>query len=77
MKNTEKTPNGGDYSEIYYSDDEGNLVPEEKATKGEIVEFLNDGTVVGRTYFTIDQNYYATNMKHKLFIMPPVIQTVK
>lgn len=54
MENTKKTPNGGDYSEIYYSDDEGKSVPEEKATKGEIVEFLSDGTVVGRTYFVID-----------------------
>lgn len=54
MENTKKTPNGVDYSEIYYSDDEGKSVPEEKATKGEIVEFLSDGTVVGRTYFVID-----------------------
>jgi len=41
------TPNGGDYSEIYYFDDAGKPVDKEQATQCVIRECLNDGTLVG------------------------------
>ena len=47
----EPTPNGGDYSEFYMLDKNGNLAK----TKAEAVEFRilekrNDGTIVQTTY---------------------------
>lgn len=44
------TPNGGDYSEVYYMDDDGNIVPEENATRGIIRECKNDGTLISETF---------------------------
>ena len=41
-----KTPNGGDYSEIFYFDDEGNSTDSNKATKCIIQECKNDGSVI-------------------------------
>jgi len=41
------TPNGGDYSEIYYFDDAGKPADKEQATRCVIRECLNDGTLVG------------------------------
>ena len=46
----EKTPNGGDYSEIYYRDAEGNATDAGHAVSCEIVEYKNSGEIVGRTY---------------------------
>lgn len=45
----EKTPTGGDYSEILYLDDAGNLVDETVATKCVIRECKRDGTLVNET----------------------------
>lgn len=42
----EPTPNGGDYSEIYYYDDAGNPVDGEKATRCFLRECKKDGTLV-------------------------------
>lgn len=46
----EKTPNGGDYSEIFYMDDFGNAVDEVSATKCVIRECKADGTLVNETF---------------------------
>ena len=45
-----KTPNGGDYSEIYYLDDNGNLVDEAEATKCIIRECKADGTLINEIF---------------------------
>lgn len=42
----EKTPNGGDYSEIYYFDDSNRPVDESKATKCIIRECKANGEIV-------------------------------
>jgi hypothetical protein len=52
----EKTPNGGDYSEIFYFDDNGNPIDSEKATKCIIRECKNDGTVVNEIFGLCNQN---------------------
>lgn len=44
------TPHGGDYSEIFYMDDDGNYVDKKKATKAVIYECKNDGTAIKRTF---------------------------
>lgn len=46
----EKTPAGGDYSEIYYLDSNGNLTEAEKATELIIRECTSDGTLIKETY---------------------------
>lgn len=46
----EKTPNGGDYSEMYYLDKDGNLAESMKtATNFRILEKTNNGDVVQET----------------------------
>lgn len=45
----EKTPNGGDYSEIHFLDDKNNEV-EENATHCVIRECMNDGSVIKETW---------------------------
>ena len=51
VKETSKgpTPEGGDYSEIYYFDDEWKAVDKSNATIVPIRELLNDGTLVNET----------------------------
>ena len=44
-----KTPMGGDYSEIWYLDEQGEVVEEERATKCIVRECLEDGTVIAST----------------------------
>lgn len=51
----EKTPNGGDYSEIFYMDDQENVVDEKDATKAVVRECLNDGTLVFETWMMITE----------------------
>lgn len=46
----EKTPCGGDYSEIFYFDDNGNPVEAERATKFVIRECDSDGNLIKETY---------------------------
>ena len=48
----EKTPCGGDYSEIFYFDDNGNYIEAEKATKFVIRECQSDGNLIKETYGT-------------------------
>ena len=48
----ETTPNGGDYSEIFYFDDNGNPVDSKEATKCIIRECKNDGTIVNEIFGT-------------------------
>lgn len=49
----EKTPNGGDYSELYYLDDNGNIVDETEATKCVIRECAADGELIKETFAVI------------------------
>lgn len=44
------TPNGGDYSEIFYMDNDGKYVDKKVATKAVIYECKNDGTAINRTF---------------------------
>ncbi len=46
------TPNGGDYSIIYYQDADGNSITKDKAQKAEAVEFNSTGKEIFRTYLT-------------------------
>lgn len=50
----EKTPNGGDYSEAFYLDDDRNIVEPENATEIIINECLADGTVISTTYAKVN-----------------------
>lgn len=45
-----KTPSGGDYSEIYYLDDDGNPAENDVATKCMIRECKADGTLLNEIY---------------------------
>ncbi len=46
----EKTPNGGDYSEIFFMNDAGEVVDESNATKCAIRECKLDGTLLNETF---------------------------
>ena len=46
----EKTPSGGDYSEIYYFDNNGIQFDSEKATRCIIRECLKDGTLLNEIH---------------------------
>ena len=46
----EPTPNGGDYSEIYYQDDDGNPVDESEATRFVVRECKADGTLINEIF---------------------------
>lgn len=50
------TPNGGDYSEIRYFNDQMEPVDESEAKFCGIFEYKNDGTLVQRTYGTVKKN---------------------
>ncbi len=49
----EKTPSGGDYSEIYYLDNTGRIVDETEATMCVIRACKQDGTLVQETFGVI------------------------
>jgi len=49
------TPNGGDYSEIFYFDDDGNSVDKTVATKAIIKEYKKDGTVINEIFADINK----------------------
>lgn len=55
IRDEEKTPNGGDYSEIYYQDDKGNPVDETKATRFILRECKSDGTLVHEIFGRCDK----------------------
>lgn len=44
------TPNGGDYSEIVFFDNDGNIVDESVATRCVIRECMEDGSLVAETW---------------------------
>ncbi len=45
-----KTPNGGDYSEIFYQDKDGNPIDESKAFRFILRECKSDGTLVNEIF---------------------------
>ena len=49
-RTNEKTPRGGDYSEIYYLDKDGNIVDETTATKCVIRECKQNGELICETW---------------------------
>lgn len=49
------TPNGGDYSEVYFLTNDDVLTDESRATKAEVVEYTTGGKLVHRTYMTIGE----------------------
>jgi len=49
------TPRGGDYSEIFYFDDDGNSVDKEVATKAIIREYKKDGTLINEVFAIINK----------------------
>lgn len=51
------TPGGGDYSEIYYFDNDNNIVDKDKATKCVIRECLVDGTLISETFGIFDSSH--------------------
>ena len=55
----ESTPSGGDYSEIYYFDDEHNAVDENDATNCIIRECKNDGTVINEIFGVCNQKNHV------------------
>lgn len=46
----EKTPSGGDYSEIYYMDEDGNPTDEDEAVTCIIRECKSDGTLLNEIH---------------------------
>lgn len=52
----EKTPNGGDYSEIYYLDENKKSCNKESATRVYIRECTAEGALVQETYGTIKRS---------------------
>lgn len=46
----EKTPSGGDYSEIYYMDKDGNPTDEDEAVTCVIRECKSDGTLLNEVF---------------------------
>lgn len=51
-----ETPNGGDYSEIYYFDSTGNIVDESEAVRCVIRECTKNGELIAETWGTVDNN---------------------
>lgn len=51
-----ETPNGGDYSEIYYFDSNGNNVDESEAVRCVIRECTKDGELIAETWGTVENN---------------------
>jgi len=49
------TPNGGDYSEIFYFDDDGNSVDKKVATKAVVREYKEDGTLINEIFADINK----------------------
>lgn len=53
IRNDEKTPSGGAYSEIYFFDDNGNSVDEEEATRCVIRECDKSGNLLNEIWGTV------------------------
>lgn len=52
----EETPNGGAYSEIYYLDDQHNVVDSSVATQCVIRECTADGDLICETWGEVDND---------------------
>ena len=65
----EKTPNGGDYSEIFYFDKDGNAVDETAAVRCVIRECSKDGTLLHETWGECNpaDNWYKENPTDKVW----------
>ena len=50
----EPTPNGGDYSEIIFFNDNGDVVEEKDATRCVIRDCKNDGSLVAETWGVVN-----------------------
>ena len=50
-----KTPAGGDYSEVWYMNNNGDIVEKDFATQCMIRECLNDGTLISSTRVKIER----------------------
>lgn len=56
------TPNGGDYSELYLFDKNGNEVfDDKKAVRGVVRECKSDGSIVFETFFDVGANSGGRN----------------
>ncbi len=53
IKTKEKTPNGGDYSEIIFFDNDGNIVDESKAVRCVIRECDSEDNLIHETFGTV------------------------
>jgi hypothetical protein len=52
----EITPNGGDYSEIYYLNDNGEPADEKEATNCIIRECRSDGSLINETFGEVNND---------------------
>ena len=50
------TPNGGEYSIIYYMDEDNNIVDKEKATKARGCEFDKDDNMICETWLVLKKD---------------------
>jgi hypothetical protein len=50
----EPTPKGGDYSEIFYLNNSGEIIDKERATCAVIRECKANGTLIAETFMTIE-----------------------
>lgn len=53
LRDNNKTPSGGAYSEIYFFDDNGNSVDEEVATRCVIRECAANGDLINEIWGTV------------------------
>lgn len=54
IKTKGKTPNGGDYSEIYFFDDKGNPIDQKNASRCVIRECKENGELLKETLATCE-----------------------
>lgn len=56
LKVNGRTPHGGDYSEIYYFDTDGNVVDETEAVRCVIRECTKQGKLIAETWGNVGNN---------------------
>ena len=56
LKVNGRTPHGGDYSEIYYFDTDGNVVDETEAVRCVIRECTKQGELIAETWENVGNN---------------------
>jgi len=57
----DKTPNGADYFEMYYCDEDGNDKSKEEATRVIITEFNKEGKIINTTYGILNNSANSLN----------------